>query len=155
MNYCEAHHKLRLLAQGVKPPLPWKLAPLNFNAYVAYHGTPNLQSVQWKGLRPGSPNSMLGAGVYVTRDKRKARWFAIERCTQPPGTGVIIEVVAYVGKVFTITDLNHPLSREWSSSGYDTAYCPLKTDSKLQRRHGGALREGSQTGYRQGPPSLL
>ena len=63
------------------------------NVYVMYHGTPSLENaalIEQNGFRP-SAGGLLGPGVYVSRDVRKAERYR--------GSGVILEVLVRVGKV--------------------------------------------------------
>ena len=111
--------------------------------YVMYHGTPSLERaalIEQKGFTP-STGGLLGPGVYVTRDVKKAEEYG--------RGGVIFEVLVRVGRVCHIRDHDvaipvgvkltagvaqrmapaaslHP--RGWSDNGYDTAWvhpqCP-------------------------------
>ena len=117
--------------------------------YVMYHGTPSLENaalIEQNGFR-ASRGGLLGPGVYVSRDVKKAEQYG--------RGGVIFEVLVRVGKVCHIEDheVRIPVGRmlragvaqrmvpastlhpqgwselsPWSDNGYDTAWvqasCP-------------------------------
>jgi len=117
--------------------------------YVMYHGTPSLENaalIEQNGFR-ASRGGLLGPGVYVSRDFKKAEKYG--------GGGVIFEVLVRVGKVCHIEDHEVPIPvgrmltagvvqrmvpagtlhpqgwselSPWSDAGYDTAWvqasCP-------------------------------
>ena len=119
--------------------------------YIMYHGTKRHEwaaLIEQDGFKP-STGGLLGPGVYVSRDIRKAQ--------QLKGTGVILEVMVRVGKVCHIKDHEVPVpvgdkwkelkrsnpgavqemkaakdlvapgwSEEapWHDAGYDTAWVP-------------------------------
>ena len=114
-----------------------------------YHGTPSLENaalIEQNGFR-ASRGGLLGPGVYVSRDFKKAEQYG--------GRGVIFEVLVRVGKVCHIEDHEVPIpvgrmltagvaqqmvpartlhpqgwstAALWSDNGYDTAWvqasCP-------------------------------
>ena len=88
-----------------------------------YHGTSRENAMRIKqggahGLRP-STDGMLGAGVYCSRESRKAQQYA-----QHNGGGVIFELRVRTGKVKAIRSRGHALQKTWHQAGYDTAWCP-------------------------------
>uniref|UniRef100_A0A669EYZ0 PARP catalytic domain-containing protein n=1 Tax=Oreochromis niloticus TaxID=8128 RepID=A0A669EYZ0_ORENI len=98
--------------------------PKDGKTYVMYHGTTraNARSIQSSGFRQSS-NGMLGRGVYLSRDLKKASRYPIGH---PEHDRVVIKVQVNVGKVITINRQNHPLQKTWHDRGYDTAWVPPK-----------------------------
>lgn len=94
--------------------------PQRRGVYTMYHGTsvPNARLIIANGFKPSSVG-MLGKGVYVSRDKKKASAY-------PPNTSdrVIFELRVRPGRVKRIAQDNHPLQYTWHSQGYDTAWVP-------------------------------
>ncbi|KAJ1105686.1 hypothetical protein NDU88_003091 [Pleurodeles waltl] len=90
--------------------------------YVMYHGTSvnAAFSIIRNGFKP-SKDGMLGPGVYVSRDIRKAQGYP---ANIPPHERVILKVKVRVGKVKKIDRQGHPLQRTWHLYGYDTAWVP-------------------------------
>ncbi len=104
--------------------------------YIMYHGTDKVENaalIEQQGLR-ASRNGLLGPGVYVSRDIRKA-----ERYYR--GSGAIFEVLVRTGRVCHINDhlvavhdLEGNVVREvsardlvpdqWHEAGYDTVWVP-------------------------------
>lgn len=80
-----------------------------------YHGTDPAAAtaICQQGFRRSS-DGMLGAGVYVTRDPKKASAYG----------SVILELIVSVGKVKKIDRQGHPLQKTWSAAGYDSAWVP-------------------------------
>jgi len=87
--------------------------------YTMYHGTSasNAQSIRRSGFRP-STVGMLGPGVYLSRDKRKAQAYAKAH------GDVILTCRVSVGKVKCINRQGHPLQQTWHQHGYDSAWVP-------------------------------
>lgn len=83
--------------------------------YTMFHGTSPeaARSIRAGGFRPSS-GGMLGAGVYLSRDERKARAYG----------SVILMCRVSVGKVKCINSQGHPLQKSWQQHGYDTAWVP-------------------------------
>jgi len=83
--------------------------------YEMYHGTSeqNARQVERSGFRP-STDGMLGRGVYLSRDLRKAQAYGC----------VILKCRVAVGKVKIINHQDHPLQKSWAQNGYDTAWVP-------------------------------
>ncbi|XP_014906242.1 uncharacterized protein LOC106958709 [Poecilia latipinna] len=90
--------------------------------YTMYHGTTqaSAQSILASSFRQ-SEDGMLGRGVYLSRDVRKASRYPIGH---PEWDKVVIKVKVNVGKVIAITQQNHPLQKTWHDHGYDTAWVP-------------------------------
>lgn len=98
--------------------------PQNRGVYTMYHGT-SLASAKLiiaNGFKQSS-NGMLGKGVYVSRDKKKAASYPK---TSKPSDRVVLELRVRVGRVKRIDKDNHPLQLTWHSHGYDTAWVPPK-----------------------------
>lgn len=92
--------------------------------YVMYHGTTSrsAQAIREKGFRQ-SEDGMLGRGVYLSRDLKKASRYPIDH---PESDRVVIKVLVNVGKVIAINYQGHPYQKTWHSYGYDTAWVPPK-----------------------------
>ncbi|XP_073513246.1 uncharacterized protein [Phyllobates terribilis] len=95
--------------------------PNDGTIYEMYHGTTLESAIQiiQNGFRRSS-DGMLGSGVYVTRDREKAKWY-------PKGDKrdqVILKLRVNVGKVKMIDHQDHPLQKPWHKEGYDTAWVP-------------------------------
>ncbi|GCC23169.1 hypothetical protein chiPu_0001562 [Chiloscyllium punctatum] len=95
--------------------------PVNGREYIMYHGTSvsNAKSIIQSGFKQSS-KGMLGPGVYVSRDREKARRYPINT----PNDRVILMLKVQVGKVKKIDKENHPMSTTWKQHGYDTAWVP-------------------------------
>ncbi|XP_067826817.1 grass carp reovirus (GCRV)-induced gene 2o [Heptranchias perlo] len=95
--------------------------PVNGREYIMYHGTSvsNAKSIIQSGFRQSS-KGMLGPGVYVSRDKEKARRYPLNT----PNDRVILMLKVQVGKVKKIDTENHPMGTTWNQEGYDTAWVP-------------------------------
>uniref|UniRef100_A0A8C5MZD9 PARP catalytic domain-containing protein n=1 Tax=Leptobrachium leishanense TaxID=445787 RepID=A0A8C5MZD9_9ANUR len=89
--------------------------------YVMYHGTtqPAAQEIIKKGFRP-SADGMLGRGVYVSRDEKKAARYPLGDQRDQ----VILKLRVNVGKVKKIDQQDHPMQKTWHDHGYDTAWVP-------------------------------
>lgn len=89
-----------------------------------YHGTSidSARLIISNGFKP-SAGGLLGKGVYVSRDKKKASNY-------PPltlsGQRVILVLRARLGRVKRIDKDNHPMQQSWHAHGYDTAWVPPK-----------------------------
>ncbi|XP_013768073.1 uncharacterized protein LOC102207890 [Pundamilia nyererei] len=90
--------------------------------YVMYHGTTsaNAQLILASGFCQ-SLDGMLGPGVYLSRDLKKASRYPIKH---PEHDRVVIKVRVNVGKVKAINRQDHPLQKTWHDHGYDTAWVP-------------------------------
>ncbi|XP_038635346.1 uncharacterized protein LOC119954306 [Scyliorhinus canicula] len=95
--------------------------PKNGTEYIMYHGTTvsNARSIIQTGFRQSS-KGMLGPGVYISRDKEKAKRYPISS----PSDRVILVLKVQVGKVKIIDKENHPMAKTWYQQGYDTAWVP-------------------------------
>lgn len=96
--------------------------PTDKKVYTMYHGTSvtSARSIITGGFRQ-STQGMLGPGVYVSRDKKKAEAYP-RGCSS--AQRVILEVSVSVGRVKRIDTDNHELQYTWHSKGYDTAWVP-------------------------------
>ncbi|XP_042343737.1 uncharacterized protein LOC121944118 [Plectropomus leopardus] len=97
-------------------------APKDSGVYTMYHGTSvaNARLIIANGFQQSS-GGMLGKGVYVSRDKKKAERYPLH-CN--PSNRVVLELRVRVGRVKRIDTDNHPMQYTWSSQGYDTAWVP-------------------------------
>ncbi|XP_037647485.1 grass carp reovirus (GCRV)-induced gene 2e [Sebastes umbrosus] len=97
-------------------------APSDNRKYVMYHGTTKESAnlILAKGFRQ-SPGGMLGRGVYLSRDLKKASRYPIGH---PESDKVVIKVKVNVGKVIAINHQYHPYRETWHDYGYDTAWVP-------------------------------
>ena len=91
-----------------------------------YHGTScsSADSIERYGFRQ-SRDGMLGAGVYCSRNIRKAIPYA--RKWNEAGGGVVFEVRVTVGRVAVIDHHGHALQKSWHDNGYDCAWVPPHT----------------------------
>ncbi|TNN42823.1 hypothetical protein EYF80_046992 [Liparis tanakae] len=98
--------------------------PKDSGLYAMYHGTSvaNARLIIASGFRQ-SPGGMLGKGVYVTRDKKKAERYPLKNASSDR---VVLELRVHVGRVKRIDKDNHPMQYTWSAQGYDTAWVPPK-----------------------------
>ncbi|CAK6950137.1 uncharacterized protein LOC128364946 [Scomber scombrus] len=96
--------------------------PKDRGVYTMYHGTSvaNAQIIIANGFQQSS-GGMLGKGVYVSRDKKKADRYPLKNL---PSDRVSLELHVCVGRVKRIDKDNHPMQYTWSSQGYDTAWVP-------------------------------
>lgn len=97
-------------------------APKDSGVYTMYHGTSltSARSIITNGFQQSS-GGMLGKGVYVSRDKRKAERYPLK---SNPSDRVVLELRVRIGRVKRIDQDNHPMQYTWSSQGYDTAWVP-------------------------------
>ncbi|KAI5615827.1 GCRV inducedprotein 2i, partial [Silurus asotus] len=72
------------------------------------------------GFEP-SPGGMLGRGVYLSRDLKKASRYPL---LLSENLRVVLKVRVKVGKVKKIDHQGHPMQKTWHDHGYDTAWCP-------------------------------
>lgn len=97
-------------------------APKSGSLYIMYHGT-SVQTARMiitTGFRQ-SADGMLGPGVYVSRDQKKAERYPLK---SQPTDRVVLKLSVDCGKVKRIDKDNHPLQKTWHSQGYDTAWVP-------------------------------
>ena len=85
------------------------------SVFTMYHGTSAVAAsqIELHGFRPSS-DGMLGRGVYLSRDLRKARNYG----------PVVLECEVSVGRVARIDHQGHALQKTWSAAGFDTAWVP-------------------------------
>ncbi|XP_023199822.1 uncharacterized protein LOC102237790 [Xiphophorus maculatus] len=96
--------------------------PKDRGVYTMYHGTTvaNARLIIANGFRQ-STKGMLGNGVYVSRDRKKAERYPLN--ISAPDR-VVLKLHVRVGRVKRIDKDNHPMQYTWSSNGYDTAWVP-------------------------------
>ena len=89
----------------------WQLTPGAGKSYTMYHGTSaaSAAAIQSGGFHP-SLTGMLGAGVYLSKDVRKAKAYG----------PVVLSCTVDVGKVKCIDRQGHPFQKSWHDAGYDT-----------------------------------
>ena len=97
-------------------------APKDSGVYTMYHGTSvaNARLIIANGFKQSS-GGMLGKGVYVSRDKKKADRYPLNN---PITDRVALQLQVRVGRVKRIDTDNHPMQYTWSTQGYDTAWVP-------------------------------
>lgn len=96
--------------------------PKSGRNYTMYHGT-KVQAARHiiqNGFRQ-SPDGMLGPGVYVSRNQKKAERYPLNSTFNDR---VVLKLSVDCGKVKKIDTDNHPLQKTWHSQGYDTAWVP-------------------------------
>uniref|UniRef100_A0A673VMC7 Uncharacterized LOC115191701 n=1 Tax=Salmo trutta TaxID=8032 RepID=A0A673VMC7_SALTR len=99
------------------------VSPEDSHVYVMYHGTSKQIAVdiQRNGFKP-SKDGMLGAGVYLSRDIRKAIKYPIGA---DDSDKMVLKVKVNVGKVKVIKCQRHPMQKTWHTEhGFDTAWVP-------------------------------
>lgn len=96
--------------------------PKDKGVYTMYHGTSisSAQTIIASGFKQSS-QGMLGKGVYVSRNRRKAERYPL---TSQPNDRVVLELRVHVGRVKRIDKDNHPMQYTWNANGYDTAWVP-------------------------------
>ncbi|XP_035514224.1 uncharacterized protein LOC118325605 [Morone saxatilis] len=96
--------------------------PKDRGIYTMYHGTSiaNARLIIANGFRQSS-GGMLGKGVYVSRDRKKAERYPLK---SNPSDRVALELRVRVGRVKRIDIDNHPMQYNWNTHGYDTAWVP-------------------------------
>ncbi|XP_070760429.1 uncharacterized protein [Enoplosus armatus] len=89
--------------------------PQKRGVYKMYHGTSvaSARLIIANGFNQSS-GGLLGKGVYVSREKRKADHYG----------PVILELRVRVGRIKRIDRDNHPMQYTWHAHGYDTAWVP-------------------------------
>lgn len=90
--------------------------------YTMYHGTKvqTAQMIIQNGFTQSS-DGMLGPGVYVSRNQKKAERYPLN---SPPTDRVVLKLSVDCGKIKRIDKDNHPLQKTWHNAGYDTAWVP-------------------------------
>ncbi|XP_056231745.1 uncharacterized protein LOC130169226 [Seriola aureovittata] len=96
--------------------------PKDQAVYTMYHGTSvaNARLIIANGFQQSS-GGMLGKGVYVSRDKKKAKRYPLK---MDHSVRVVLELRVRVGRVKRIDTDNHPMQYTWSTQGYNTAWVP-------------------------------
>ncbi|PWA19630.1 hypothetical protein CCH79_00006820 [Gambusia affinis] len=96
--------------------------PKDRGVYTMYHGTTvaNARLIIANGFLQ-STKGMLGNGVYVSRDRKKAERYPLNINA---ADRVVLKLHVRVGRVKRIDKDNHPMQYTWSSNGYDTAWVP-------------------------------
>lgn len=96
--------------------------PRDHGVYTMYHGTSvaSARQIIANGFNKSS-KGMLGPGVYVSRDQRKADRYPLDI---QASDRVVLKLGVRVGRVKRIDRDNHPMQYTWSSQGYDTAWVP-------------------------------
>ncbi|XP_055367955.1 uncharacterized protein LOC114862852 [Betta splendens] len=96
--------------------------PKDRGVYIMFHGTSvaNARAIITNGFRQ-SPKGMLGPGVYVSRDRKKAERYPLNI---NHAERVVLELHVRVGRVKRIDKDDHPMQYTWSKQGYDTAWVP-------------------------------
>lgn len=102
--------------------------PKDRGVYTMYHGTSvaSARLIIANGFRQSS-GGMLGKGVYVSRDKKKAYRYPLNGADSDR---VVFELRVRPGYVKRIDKDNHPMQFTWSSQGYDTAWVPPRCGIK-------------------------
>jgi len=105
--------------------------PQNQGVYTMYHGTDiaSARLILANGFKLSSAG-MLGKGVYVSRDKKKAAHYPLNSNN---ADRVIFELSVRVGRVKRINQDNHPMQYTWHTHGYDTAWVPPNCGLKAVR----------------------
>lgn len=98
--------------------------PQKRGIYTMYHGTSvaGARSIIANGFKQSS-GGMLGRGVYVSRNKKKAAHYPLG---SPLTSRVVLELRVRPGRVKRIDKDNHPMQLSWHANGYDTAWVPPK-----------------------------
>ncbi|KAE8292321.1 hypothetical protein D5F01_LYC09688 [Larimichthys crocea] len=98
--------------------------PQKRGVYTMYHGTSvaSAKAIISNGFKQSS-GGMLGKGVYVSRDKKKAAHYPLR---SQISDRVVLELRVRPGRVKRIDQDNHPLQHTWHANGYDTAWVPPK-----------------------------
>ncbi|XP_030273131.1 uncharacterized protein LOC115581827 [Sparus aurata] len=96
--------------------------PQKRGVYTMYHGTSvaSARLIIANGFKPSS-GGMLGQGVYVSRDMKKASAYPRNATSSDR---VIFKLRVRPGRVKRIDTFSHPLQYTWHSHGYDTAWLP-------------------------------
>ncbi|XP_050966608.1 grass carp reovirus (GCRV)-induced gene 2o [Labeo rohita] len=96
--------------------------PKSGRVYTMYHGThlSNAKTIINEGFEP-SKTGMLGRGVYVSRNIKKAKCYPLNT---DKNDKVVFKLKVRVGKVKKIDCDNHELQKSWHENGYDCAWVP-------------------------------
>ncbi|CDQ96718.1 unnamed protein product, partial [Oncorhynchus mykiss] len=121
-----------LVTMDVNPDSPYyinlldsKTHPEDHREYVMFHGCSKegAEFIKREGFKPSRADiSMLGAGVYVSRDIRKACKYPLD---VPDSEKRVLKIRVDVGRVKVIDRQNHPMQKTWHTvHGFDTAWVP-------------------------------
>lgn len=96
--------------------------PKDRGVYTMYHGTSiaNARLIIANGFQQ-SQSGMLGKGVYVSRNRKKAERYPLKSQVTDR---VALKLRVRVGRVKRIDKDNHPMQYTWNAQGYDTAWVP-------------------------------
>lgn len=96
--------------------------PQKQGVYTMYHGTSvaSARLIIANGFQQSS-GGMLGKGVYVSRDQKKAAHYPLN---SQIADRVILRLRVRPGRVKRIDQDNHPMQFSWHTHGYDTAWVP-------------------------------
>ncbi|XP_078537967.1 uncharacterized protein LOC144823379 [Lissotriton helveticus] len=96
--------------------------PKRGGQYSMYHGThkAHAASIITNGFKRSS-DGLLGAGVYISRNKQKAMCYPLNSSDDDR---VVFKLRVRVGKVKKIDCDNHQMQKTWHQNGYDTAWVP-------------------------------
>lgn len=102
--------------------------PQSRGIYTMYHGTSvaSARVIIKNGFKRSS-GGMLGRGVYVSRNIRKASNYPLN---STDADRVVLKLQVRVGRVKRIDKDNHPLQQTWHDHGYDSAWVPPKCGLK-------------------------
>lgn len=102
--------------------------PKDSGVYTMFHGTSvaSARLILANGISK-STKGMLGPGVYVSRDRKKAERYPLNSSASDR---VVLQLRVRVGRVKRIDKDNHPMQYSWNSHGYDTAWVPPKCGMK-------------------------
>nr|XP_033774711.1 uncharacterized protein LOC117347637 isoform X2 [Geotrypetes seraphini] len=102
--------------------------PQSGRIYTMYHGTKvqTARMIIQNGFQQSS-GGMLGPGVYISRDKKKAQRYPLNTSLSDK---VVLKLRVNVGKVKKIDQDNHPMQKTWHTEGYDTAWVPPQCGMK-------------------------
>ncbi|XP_029429502.1 uncharacterized protein LOC115074317 [Rhinatrema bivittatum] len=106
--------------------------PQSGRIYTMYHGTTvQIARIIIQSGFQQSADGMLGPGVYISRDRKKAQRYPLKAAENDK---VVLKLRVNVGKVKKIDKDDHPLQKSWHSQGYDTAWVPPKCGMKAVPR---------------------
>lgn len=96
--------------------------PESGREYTMYHGTHRRKArdIITSGFQR-SADGLLGPGIYVSRDKKKAMCYPLNASNHDR---VVFKVRVKVGQVKKIDCDNHPMQKTWHQNGFDTAWVP-------------------------------
>ena len=116
--------------------------------FVMYHGTTwrHWQRIRQHGFLLSNSASGLGAGVYLTRNEKKAEFYKKNEW------GVIIKVRVALGKMITIDEQGHYLQKSWQMAKCHHGGACSRIDRGCRFDHGGLsdTEDGGQHRSRRG-----